>query len=158
MYGTMSVVLSVLLALTSCFLIFLILLQRGRGGGLAGAFGGMGGQSAFGTKAGDIFTRITIIAAVIWVALAGVNGCVMWKASEGLFQGGSNVPEEVSAPEDGAAEQGDKTSSPGDGFDGLNILDPDSTQPPSSDPSHETDEKSGTSGAEPPAPTDSSKQ
>ena len=46
--------------LVGMFLIGLILLQRGRGGGLAGAFGGMGGQSAFGTKAGDIFTRITI--------------------------------------------------------------------------------------------------
>ncbi len=27
---------------------------------MAGAFGGMGGQSAFGTKAGDLFTKITI--------------------------------------------------------------------------------------------------
>ncbi len=151
MHGTMSVVLSVLLALTSCFLIFLILLQRGRGGGLAGAFGGMGGQSAFGTKAGDVFTRITIVAAVIWVSLAGVNGCVMWKASEGLFGGGSNVSEEVSAPENGAAEQGDKASSPGDG---LNIQAPESTQLPSANPGDETDEKSDTNGAELPAPTD----
>ena len=31
-----------------------------QGGGLAGAFGGMGGQNAFGTKAGDLFTKITI--------------------------------------------------------------------------------------------------
>ena len=45
---------------TSLFLILLVLIQRGRGGGLAGALGGMGGQSAFGTKAGDLFTRITI--------------------------------------------------------------------------------------------------
>ncbi|MDP6059564.1 MAG: preprotein translocase subunit SecG, partial [Pirellulaceae bacterium] len=46
--------------LTALFLILLVLIQRGRGGGLAGAFGGAGGQSAFGTKAGDMFTRITI--------------------------------------------------------------------------------------------------
>ena len=52
------------------FLIGLILLQRGRGGGLAGSFGGMGGQSAFGTKAGDIFTRITIGVAILWIVLA----------------------------------------------------------------------------------------
>lgn len=57
------------------FLIGLILLQRGRGGGLAGAFGGMGGQSAFGTKAGDIFTRITIVVALIWIVLACV--CIL---------------------------------------------------------------------------------
>ena len=41
----------VVLAVLGLFLIVVILLQRGRGGGLAGAFGGMGGQSAFGTKA-----------------------------------------------------------------------------------------------------------
>ena len=58
-----------LLFLTALFLIVLILVQRGKGGGLAGAFGGMGGQSAFGTKAGDLFTRITIGVAVFWILL-----------------------------------------------------------------------------------------
>lgn len=56
--------------LTSLFLILLILIQRGRGGGLAGALGGMGGQSAFGTKAGDLFTRITIGVAAFWILLS----------------------------------------------------------------------------------------
>jgi len=63
-----------LLGLTGCFLMLIILLQRGRGGGLAGAFGGLGGQSAFGTKAGDVFTKITVVIAVIWVVLAGASG------------------------------------------------------------------------------------
>ncbi len=58
-----------LLTIVGIFLIILVLLQRGRGGGLAGAFGGMGGQSAFGTKAGDLFTRVTIVAATIWILL-----------------------------------------------------------------------------------------
>jgi len=57
------------LVLPSLFLILLVLIQRGRGGGLAGAFGGMGGQSAFGTKAGDIFTRITVGVAGFWIVL-----------------------------------------------------------------------------------------
>src|SRR5262245_25076086 len=61
------------LALLSIFLILIILVQRGRGGGLTGALGGMGGQSAFGTKAGDLFTRITIVVAAIWVLLAMVS-------------------------------------------------------------------------------------
>lgn len=51
-------------------LIFIVLLQRGRGGGLAGALGGAGGQSALGTKAGDVFTKITIVLATIWIMLA----------------------------------------------------------------------------------------
>ena len=58
-----------LLVLTACFLILIVLLQRGRGGGLAGALGGMGGQSAFGAKAGDLFTRITIGVAAFWILL-----------------------------------------------------------------------------------------
>ena len=53
----------------SLFLIMLVLVQRGRGGGLSGAFGGMGGQSAFGAKAGDTFTKITVITAAIWILL-----------------------------------------------------------------------------------------
>src|SRR5687767_14617449 len=55
------------LSVLSIFLILVILVQRGRGGGLTGALGGMGGQSAFGTKAGDLFTKITIGVAIVWV-------------------------------------------------------------------------------------------
>jgi preprotein translocase subunit SecG len=58
-----------LLFLLSGFIILIILLQRGRGGGLAGALGGAGGSSALGVKAGDIFTRITAAAVVAWIFL-----------------------------------------------------------------------------------------
>lgn len=53
----------------SLFMMMLILVQRGKGGGLTGALGGMGGQSAFGSKAGDVFTRITVGTAVFWILL-----------------------------------------------------------------------------------------
>ena len=62
-------ILGLLLVLSSLFLILLVLIQRGRGGGLAGAFGGAGGQSAFGTKAGDVFTKITIGVAAFSILL-----------------------------------------------------------------------------------------
>src|SRR5947209_20247194 len=62
-------VLNVVLGLASVFLLCLVLIQRGKGGGLAGAFGGAGGSSAFGTKAGDIFTRITMITAGAWIVM-----------------------------------------------------------------------------------------
>jgi preprotein translocase subunit SecG len=65
----MQLVLQILLTLVAIFLILLVLVQRGRGGGLAGALGGMGGSSAFGAKAGDVFTRITIGAAAVWIIL-----------------------------------------------------------------------------------------
>ncbi len=55
--------------ITSLFLVMLVLVQRGRGGGLTGALGGAGGQSAFGTKAGDLFTKITVGVAALWIFL-----------------------------------------------------------------------------------------
>jgi preprotein translocase subunit SecG len=51
------------------FLMLIVLIQRGKGGGLSGAFGGAGGSSPFGSRAGDAFTRITITIAAIWVLL-----------------------------------------------------------------------------------------
>lgn len=59
-------VIGLLICLISVFMVLLILVQRGRGGGIAGALGGAGGQSAFGSKAGDVFTRITVVTAMIW--------------------------------------------------------------------------------------------
>jgi len=55
---------------TCILLILVILLQKGRGGGLAGAFGGAGGYSAFGAKTGDVFTWITISLTAMFVILA----------------------------------------------------------------------------------------
>jgi len=61
--------LNILLLVIGLFLILLVLIQRGKGGGLAGAFGGAGGSSAFGSRAGDTFTRVTIYVAAIWILL-----------------------------------------------------------------------------------------
>ncbi|MCO6043370.1 preprotein translocase subunit SecG [Aeoliella sp. ICT_H6.2] len=63
----MEALFQVALFLIALFMILLILVQRGRGGGLAGALGGPGGSSAFGAKAGDAFTKITAYTALIWM-------------------------------------------------------------------------------------------
>src|SRR6185503_17440641 len=52
------------------FMILLILIQKGRGGGLASAFGGMGGNTAFGSKTGDVLTWATSIIFGIFIVLA----------------------------------------------------------------------------------------
>src|ERR1041384_5844364 len=52
------------------FLILLVLIQKGRGGGLASAFGGAGGNTAFGSKTGDVLTWATSIVFGIFLVLA----------------------------------------------------------------------------------------
>src|SRR6476619_1743808 len=52
------------------FLILLVLIQQGRGGGLASAFGGAGGNTAFGSKTGDVLTWATSIVFGIFLVLA----------------------------------------------------------------------------------------
>ena len=56
-----------------CILMIVILLQRGRGGGFVGAFGGAGGTSAFGAKTGDVFTWITVVVAGVFVLLTSLG-------------------------------------------------------------------------------------
>ena len=65
--------LGILLFVSSVFMMLLILVQRGKSGGLTGALGGMGGQSAFGSKAGDVFTKITVITALVWITLCMIT-------------------------------------------------------------------------------------
>ena len=67
--GFLIAVLNLLLFVLSALLILLVLIQRGKGGGLAGALGGIGGSSPFGSRAGDTFTRVTIYVAVLWFFL-----------------------------------------------------------------------------------------
>ena len=130
----------VLLFCTSLFLMLLILVQRGKGGGLTGALGGMGGQSAFGSKAGDAFTKITIITAIIWITLcmitiAAFNPPPRSQTAEkakvestGSISGEAGSTDENEAATDGAAATDGTESAilPGDS---------DATEEPSSDES-----------------------
>ncbi|HEX2974208.1 MAG TPA: preprotein translocase subunit SecG [Tepidisphaeraceae bacterium] len=54
----------------SLFLILLVLIQKGRGGGLSSAFGGMGGNTAFGSKTGDVLTWATSVVFGVFLLLA----------------------------------------------------------------------------------------
>ncbi len=69
---TLLLVLHIVICL---FLILLVTVQNDKGGGLAGAFGGMGGNSAFtGSSAVTILTKITQWTAVVsFVVLLGLN-------------------------------------------------------------------------------------
>jgi preprotein translocase subunit SecG len=109
-------VLGFLLCIVALFLILLILVQRGRGGGLAGALGGMGGSSAFGAKAGDVFTRITIIAATIWIVLCiaaariGTTGESRLKVRGPAGGAGAGAAANTDAEKPAAADAGSATT------------------------------------------------
>jgi len=54
-------------------LMFIILIQRGKGGGLAGAFGGAGGSSPFGSRAADQFVKVTLWLAGVWILVIMIH-------------------------------------------------------------------------------------
>ena len=70
MTTTLLYILFSLFLIIGVFLILLILIQKGRGGGLASAFGGGGGNTAFGSKTGDVLTWATSIVFGIFILLA----------------------------------------------------------------------------------------
>jgi len=116
----MAFFLMVLLFFTALFLILLVLIQRGKGGGLAGALGGMGGQSAFGTKAGDTFTRITIGLAAFWIILCLVSVRLLSTSSSGGLNLGADTS--VEQEEEGASGQEPGPASPPGGGAGGDDL------------------------------------
>ena len=105
-------VFQLLLGGTAVFLILLVLVQRGRGGGLAGALGGMGGSSAFGAKAGDVFTKITVFVAAFWIILCIASAKLLTSGETTLINiEGSPPSSAIQAP---ASEEKD-SSEPGAG-------------------------------------------
>jgi preprotein translocase subunit SecG len=107
----LTIITTTLVLICSILLMFVILLQRGRGGGLAGAFGGLGGQSAFGTKAGDVFTRITIVLAIVWVVLNAASIYAMRSEAEGRFTEAAGAgKQEIQSIEDATADEAGKSA------------------------------------------------
>lgn len=73
----LQVVLQVILGITSLLLTLMILLHRGRGGGLSDMFGG-GTTSSLGSSgvAERNLNRITVILALVWVTSIVVLGLI----------------------------------------------------------------------------------
>ncbi len=104
----------VVFLLTAVILILLVLIQRGRGGGLAGAFGGPGGHSAFGTKTADVFTRATAVVGGIFFVLSIVAALIL---KSGAAEPPSEKPAAPAPAEPGAAAPGGAAETGGSGAD-----------------------------------------
>lgn len=67
-------VIAVFFVIVCIALILIVLIQKGRGGGLSGAFGGLGAGGLFGTKTGDFLTWVTIAITALFLSLAIIMG------------------------------------------------------------------------------------
>ena len=107
----LRVILFIAFIASSLFLIVIILLQEGKGGGLAGAFGGMGGE-AFGVGTGGI-NKATSLLAAIFIGTAIILGATQ---STSLAPESDQPVQEQ--PVDGAGETDDgDTETPADAGD-----------------------------------------
>jgi len=74
----MSTLVSVLLVLTSVVMVLLILLHRGKGGGLSDLFGGGVSSTLSGSSVVEKnLDRITIFTAIVWTAAIIAEGLVL---------------------------------------------------------------------------------
>jgi preprotein translocase subunit SecG len=97
----------------ACFMLMLvILLQQGKGGDIASAFGGGGSQAAFGARAGaTVLSRATTVLAILFIlgALAlnilaqrGPGSVVGGRAPQGAPAAAPTLPAAPAAPKPAA--------------------------------------------------------
>lgn len=85
-----------LFGLTCLVLILLILIQKGKGGGLSAAFGGGMASGLLGSKTGDFLTWVTIVLVGIFLGL----GVLMAKFYRPTLRFGAEEPTEQRQPAD----------------------------------------------------------
>ncbi len=88
-----------LYVLVCLFLLVVVLLQQGKGGDIAAAFGGSSSQTAFGARAGATFlTRATAVLATMFMVGAFMLG-VLGHGGGSSVVGGMKGPEQTAAPQ-----------------------------------------------------------
>ncbi len=86
-------------------LVFIILLQAGRGGGIAAAFGGATVESIFGTRRMDIITKATVVLGALFMILSillvrmGPTSLIKMKGAPKGERPGIVQPQESPAPQ-----------------------------------------------------------
>jgi preprotein translocase subunit SecG len=89
-------VVAVLFVICAVALILIILVQKGKGGGLSGAFGGGMASGILGSKTGDFLTWVTIVLVGIFLTLAVVMARY-YRPSDDFDEG--TTPPTTSSPE-----------------------------------------------------------
>lgn len=92
LFGFFQGVVEFLFFLVCVVLILLVLIQKGRGGGLVSAFGGMGGNTAFGSKTGDVLTWATSIIFGVFLLLAVILNLMSGRTAAPASAGATTPP------------------------------------------------------------------
>ena len=94
----MNVLISLLLVvevITAFLLVLVILAQKSKDQGLGMAFGGGMGESLFGSRAGNVLTRLTVILAIVFMVSTVVLGMLYAKKGK---KGGMSVMDDLPPP------------------------------------------------------------
>ena len=114
-------VVAVLFVISCVSLVLIILIQKGRGGGLSGAFGGaMAGGGILGSKTGDFLTWVTIVLVGVFLMLAVVMAKFYKPAPVGDYDVSPQTqqqPVETSGQTEPSDAAGDTAGQPGAGAD-----------------------------------------
>jgi preprotein translocase subunit SecG len=88
-----------LYVLVCLVLSLVILLQQGRGGDIASAFGGSSSQAAFGARSGaTLLTKATAIAAVLFMLFALTLSIMGQRGGSGSLLSGASAPAPAAKP------------------------------------------------------------
>ncbi len=80
-----SILLTVLHIVVCVFLIIVVLLQSGKAADLAGAFGGMGSQTAFGPRgSATLLSKATTVSAIVFMLTSLALSIVATRSSGGI--------------------------------------------------------------------------
>ncbi len=120
----LTILLTAAHVLVCLFLLVVVLMQQGKGGGLQAAFGGSGSDAAFGARSSaTVLTRATTVLGALFMVGSMTLAILGQRGTGSLLSGvegpGLQPPAPVSAPADAAppaeaeAETGTAASDPG---------------------------------------------
>jgi preprotein translocase subunit SecG len=106
----MTIVLTIIHVIVCFFLVIVVLLQSGKAADLAGAFGGMGSQTAFGPRgSATVLSKATTIAAALFM-ITSLTLAIL--ATRGATSSGSILEKQKAPAKSAPAQPGNKAPAP----------------------------------------------
>ncbi len=126
----MFILLTIVHVLVCIFLIIVVLLQSGKAADLAGAFGGMGSQTAFGPRgSATLLSKATTVSAIVFMVTSLSLSILATRASggpgktvlDGARQSAPTQPATTPVPAKPAAPGAPPSVTPGSGGQGKSV-------------------------------------